>query len=86
MVIPLNSIKERITQFFIKTNKQIAENTKELEHLTSLRDNLVPLLMNGQVTLNSCLSLIIHLDDTIFARFNFTTRNSKYISTKEMKN
>ena len=56
MVIPSNSIKERITQFFIKTNKQIAENTKELEHLTSLRDNLVPLLMNGQVTLNSCLS------------------------------
>ena len=47
MVIPSNSIKERITQFFIKTNKQIAENTKELEHLTSLRDNLVPLLMNG---------------------------------------
>ena len=60
MVIPSNSIKERITQFFIKTNKQIAENTKELEHLTSLRDNLVPLLMNGQVTLNSCLSAILN--------------------------
>ena len=56
MVIPSNSIKERITQFFIKTNKQIAENTKELEHLSSLRDSLLPLLMNGQVTLNSCLS------------------------------
>ena len=35
---------------------------------------------------NSCLSLIIYLYDTIFARFNFTTRNSKYISTKVMKN
>ena len=56
MIIPSNSIKERISQFFIKTNKQIAENTKELEHLSSLRDNLLPLLMNGQVTLNSCLS------------------------------
>ena len=77
MIIPSNSIKERISQFFIKTNKQIAENTKELEHLSSLRDNLLPLLMNGQVTLNSCLSLIIHLYNTIFARFNFTTRNSK---------
>ena len=55
MVIPSNSIKERITQFFIKTNKQIAENTKKLEHLSSLRDSLLPLLMNGQVTLNSCL-------------------------------
>ena len=77
MIIPSNSIKERISQFFIKTNKQIAEYTKELEHLSSLRDNLLPLLMNGQVTLNSCLSLIIHLYNTIFARFNFTTRNSK---------
>lgn len=86
MVIPSNSIKERITQFFIKTNKQIAENTKKLEHLSSLRDSLLPLLMNGQVTLNSCLSLIFYLYNTIFARFNFTTRNSKYISTKVMKN
>ena len=56
MIIPSNSIKERISQFFIKTNIQIAEYTKELEHLSSLRDNLLPLLMNGQVTLNSCLS------------------------------
>ena len=56
MVIPSNNIKERITHFFIKTNKQIAENTKELEHLITLRDKLLPLLMNGQVTLNSCLS------------------------------
>ena len=56
MVIPSNNTKERITHFFIKTNKQIAENTKELEHLTALRDSLLPLLMNGQVTLNSCLS------------------------------
>ena len=30
--------------------------SKEIQHLTSLRDSLLPLLMNGQVTLNSCLS------------------------------
>ena len=56
MVFPPNHIKGSISSFFIKTNKQIAENTIEVEHLLSLRDNLIPLLMNGQVTLNSCLS------------------------------
>ena len=56
MVFPPNHIKGSISSFFIKTNKQIAENTIELEHLLSLRDNLIPLLMNGQVTLNSYLS------------------------------
>ena len=56
MLFPSNNIKKRISPFFIETNKQIAENSKELEQLTVLRDSLLPLLMNGQVTLNSCLS------------------------------
>ena len=57
--------------------ENIFNNARAIGNLSSLRDNLIPLLMNGQVTLNSCLSLIIHLYNTIFARFNFTTRNSK---------
>ena len=72
--------KEVISAFNVKTiyifNQQLS-TSKEIQELTALRDSLLPLLMNGQVTLNSCLSLIIHLYDTIFARFNFTTRNSK---------
>lgn len=56
MIFPPNHIKDSISSFFIKTNKKIAKNTMELEHLISLRDNLLPLLMNGQVTLNSYLS------------------------------
>ena len=74
--------KEIVSQNYMKKCALDQEN----KHLAALRDELLPLLMNGQVTLNSCLSLIIHLYDTIFARFNFTTRNSKYISTKVMKN
>jgi len=56
MVFPSKSIKDKTTSFFINANKQIAENTRELELLFVLRDTLLPLLMNGQVTLNSCLS------------------------------
>ena len=65
--------KEIVSQNYIKKCALDQEN----KHLAALRDELLPLLMNGQVTLNSCLSLIIHLYNTIFARFNFTTRNSK---------
>ena len=36
--------------------KQILITEKEIKELVKLRDNLLPLLMNGQVTLNSCLS------------------------------
>ena len=35
---------------------KISNLNKESQTLTALRDNLLPLLMNGQVTLNSCLS------------------------------
>ena len=65
--------KEIVSQNYMKKCALDQEN----KHLAALRDELLPLLMNGQVTLNSCLSLIIHLYNTIFARFNFTTRNSK---------
>ena len=72
--------KEVISAFNVKTiyifNQQLS-TSKEIQELTALRDSLLPFLMSGQVTLNSCLSLIIHLYNTIFARFNFTTRNSK---------
>ena len=69
-----------ISDFNMKVEKiyqQLGIFEQENMKLISLRDSLLPLLMNGQVTLNSCLSLIIHLYNTIFARFNFTTRNSK---------
>ena len=50
--------KEVISAFNVKTiyifNQQLS-TSKEIQELTALRDSLLPLLMNGQVTLNSCL-------------------------------
>ena len=51
--------KELLLMFNKKTlsifNNQLSIGA-EIDKLTSLRDTLLPLLMNGQVTLNSCLS------------------------------
>ena len=44
--------KEIVSQNYIKKCALDQEN----KHLAALRDELLPLLMNGQVTLNSCLS------------------------------
>ena len=85
-LVPDIKILQRFDEKIERIMKHILKTEREINELIELRDNILPLLMNGQVTLNSCLSLIIHLYDTIFARFNFTTRNSKYISTKVMKN
>ncbi len=56
VVIPSKKV---ISAFNVKTiyifNQQLS-TSKEIQELTALRDSLLPLLMNGQVTLNSCLS------------------------------
>ena len=44
--------EERIRPIKIKQQKCL----QEIQNLTELRDTLLPLLMNGQITLNSCLS------------------------------
>ena len=36
--------------------RQIKKNTQEMIHLTKQRDELLPLLMNGQVSVNYDLS------------------------------
>ena len=51
--------KEIATDFHKKVELLLAKifnNAKSIGYLTNLRDTLLPLLMNGQVTLNSCLS------------------------------
>ena len=51
--------KEIISLFCDKASpimKQIKKNTQEIMHLTKQRDDLLPLLMNGQVSVNSDLS------------------------------
>jgi len=49
-----DDLKNKIGVFLISLNKEIAKNTKEIEKLIKQRDELLPLLMNGQV--NSDLS------------------------------
>ena len=42
-------LKNMVCKLFISYNKQIASNSIEIEALTKQRDELLPLLMNGQV-------------------------------------
>lgn len=56
--------KEIISLFCDKVStvmKQIKKNTQEMIHLTKQRNELLPLLMNGQVSVNSDLSVCINL-------------------------
>ena len=51
MVFPEVKVKERIRDFLIDSNRIIGLNTREIERLSHQRDDLLPLLMNGQVTI-----------------------------------
>lgn len=46
-------LKDKITPIMLNINTQIAINKRENEELTTLRDFLLPLLTNGQVTLSA---------------------------------
>jgi type I restriction enzyme S subunit len=47
--IPLNSLIKKFGKIILPLNNQIANNQKENQKLTQLRDWLLPMLMNGQV-------------------------------------
>ena len=47
---------DKFQKIIIPNLSEISKKEKEILELTALRDSLLPLLMNGQVTLNSCLS------------------------------
>ena len=55
LAIPQN-LKEKVSDFFCKSNDVIAKNLAEIENLIKQRDELLPLLMNGQATVNYHLS------------------------------
>jgi type I restriction enzyme S subunit len=50
LAIPDNTIVEKFAAIVEPAFEQIGNNTKENQHLTQLRDWLLPMLMNGQVT------------------------------------
>ena len=59
--------------------RQIHRNNKEIAELTKQRDELLPLLMNGQATINYHLSASTYISFDISVLFlNFTNGNSLY--------
>lgn len=51
IIVPPPSILEKVKVFFLQLNKKQFNCEKEAESLIKLRDELLPLLMNGQVTI-----------------------------------
>ncbi len=50
LAIPNSAVVEQYATVVEAVFEKIANNTKENQHLTKLRDWLLPMLMNGQVT------------------------------------
>ena len=56
IIVPDEKVLKRFSSLIKPIFEQKDKLFNEIQHLTKLRDKLLPLLMNGQVTLNSCLS------------------------------
>ena len=56
IIVPDEKVLKRFSSLIKPIFGQKDKLFNEIQHLTKLRDELLPLLMNGQVTLNSCLS------------------------------
>ena len=56
IIVPDEKVLNRFSSLIKPIFEQKDKLFNEIQHLTKLRDELLPLLMNGQVTLNSCLS------------------------------
>lgn len=50
LIYPKDNLLKKYNQTVLKYNKMILNNHKQNQHLTALRDWLLPMLMNGQVT------------------------------------
>ena len=52
IIVPSSTLQEHFSTFVNPLVKSLAASEKEVELLTQLRDWLLPLLMNGQVTVS----------------------------------
>lgn len=50
LIYPKDNLLKKYNQTVLKYNKMILNNHKQNQHLTALRDWLLPMLMNGQIT------------------------------------
>ena len=58
IVVPSPDILAKVKNLLVKSNQKQSEISREIESLTKQRDELLPLLMNGQVSVNYHLSLL----------------------------
>lgn len=58
IVVPSPDILAKVKNLLVKSNQKQSEISREIESLTKQRDELLPLLMNGQVLVNYHLSLL----------------------------
>ena len=49
ILIPDNNLLQKYVQATTCYFNRIKENIKEIEHLTKLRDTLLPMIMNGEI-------------------------------------
>jgi type I restriction enzyme S subunit len=58
IIIPTNEILDKYYEIISNVYETIINNALEIQKLTKLRDELLPLLMNGQVSVNYDLSVM----------------------------
>ncbi|OMQ11876.1 restriction endonuclease subunit S [[Flexibacter] sp. ATCC 35103] len=58
-IVPSNDLIKLFGKMVIQSNEKIANNLKENQELASLRDWLLPMLMNGQITVSEIQKEII---------------------------
>jgi len=58
---PLNGLDEKYSKYTESVIETVLRNEMEIDALTKQRDEILPLLMNGQVSLNSDLSYSVYI-------------------------
>lgn len=75
IVVPSPDILAKVKNLLVKSNQKQSEISREIESLTKQRDELLPLLMNGQVAVNYHLYVPLYIDSLIL---NYTLNARLY--------
>ena len=80
IVVPSPDILAKVKNLLVKSNQKQSEISREIESLTKQRDELLPLLMNGQVSVNYHLSSYLCLTIKIVYIYNVLLK-AEYITS-----
>lgn len=80
MLQPDNGLLKRFDETIIPMFQRIKQIKAECEELTKQRDELLPLLMNGQVSLNSDLShcVLLYISISVYERKFYSNSRCNY--------